>query len=37
MNINRIENENILNDVYLERARYILNVDELLEDVLESI
>lgn len=35
MNRNRIENENMLNDIYSERARYMLSVDDLLEDILE--
>lgn len=32
----RIENENILNEIYSERARYLLNIDDLLEDILEK-
>lgn len=36
MNRNRIENENMLNDIYSERARYMLNVDSILEDILEK-
>lgn len=35
-NEDRFKSENILNDIYLERARYLLNVDDLLEDILEK-
>ena len=35
MNRNKIENENMLNDIYLERTRYMLSVDDILEDILE--
>ena len=34
-NENRIKGENILDEIYLERSRYLLNIDDLLEDVLE--
>lgn len=29
------KNENILDNIYLERERYLLSVDDLLEDILE--
>lgn len=36
MNENRI-NKNILDEIYLEREKYLLNVDDLLEDTLKTI
>ena len=35
MDRNIIENENMLDDIDLERVRYMLNIDGLLEDILE--
>jgi len=35
-NEDRIKNENILDEIYLERAIYLLNIDDLLEDILEK-
>ncbi len=34
-NENRTKGRNILDEIYLERSIYLLNIDDLLEDILE--
>lgn len=36
INENVIKNENILDEIYSERIRYLLNTDDILEDMLNK-